>query len=99
MNKDSAPKKHFSRFFVVFLFSLFIEELLREPKSQQGMTTFAVTGQKLLLKQRHYKYYKIIYPYEAANGPQPFAIVRRNKYLAEKADVSVCYVSHSSATA
>lgn len=40
--------------------------------------------------------FDFIYPAEAAYGPQKFAILRRNKYIVEHADVFVCYVTRQS---
>ncbi len=40
------------------------------------------------------KKYEVIYPYEAQNGPKKFAISRRNKYIAENADVLICYIKY-----
>ena len=41
-------------------------------------------------------YDDIIYPDEAAEGHQKFAITRRNKYIVENADVIVCYIKRQS---
>ena len=40
--------------------------------------------------------YEVIYPEEAAKGTLRFAIARRNKFIAENADVVVCYITHHS---
>ena len=40
--------------------------------------------------------FEIIYPEVAANGMPKFAIERRNRYIAENADVIVCYITHKS---
>lgn len=40
------------------------------------------------------EHFEIIYPNEAADGPQRFAIKRRNKYIIENADIFVCYVEY-----
>lgn len=41
-------------------------------------------------------YDDIIYPETAENGHPKFAITRRNKYIAENADIIVCYVRRQS---
>ena len=40
--------------------------------------------------------YELIYPPIATKGPQKFAISRRNKYIAENANVIVCYITRKS---
>ncbi len=40
--------------------------------------------------------YEVIYPEEAAKGALRFAIARRNKFIAENADIVVCYITHHS---
>ncbi|MBO7097091.1 MAG: hypothetical protein J6W11_00435 [Alphaproteobacteria bacterium] len=47
---------------------------------------------KLKLKSLEERY-EIDYPDEAANGSPKFAIERRNKYIADKADYIVCYIN------
>lgn len=36
----------------------------------------------------------LIYTDEIANGPRRFSIIRRNHYIAENADIIVCYIKH-----
>jgi predicted Rossmann fold nucleotide-binding protein DprA/Smf involved in DNA uptake len=38
----------------------------------------------------------LIYNDEIANGPNRFAIVRRNRYIAENVDVILCYIKNKS---
>lgn len=40
--------------------------------------------------------YEVIYPEEAAKGALRFATARRNKFIAENADIVVCYITHHS---
>lgn len=40
--------------------------------------------------------YEVIYPDVVASVPPQVAIVRRNRYIADNADVIVCYIRHNS---
>jgi len=40
------------------------------------------------------EYYEIIYPHQLTNVPPQFAIPKRNRYIAENADVIICYITH-----
>ena len=40
--------------------------------------------------------FEIIYPEVVATAPHKCAITRRNKYIAENADIIICYIDHPS---
>ena len=40
------------------------------------------------------EHFEIIYPEVVASAPRRFAITRRNTYIAENADIIVCYIDH-----
>ena len=50
--------------------------------------------QKNQLECKKYKYDCLIYP-EIEKVPYRFAIVARNRWIAENADVVICYINHS----